>query len=105
MERIAVGLFVACLVLAGTVDAASNVVQITYDAAGNVIAIERIHSAPIALTGFNPAIGSTGAFDSTTGTMVATGVPASVDTVGKALARADARDGSPSSATSRLVVR
>ena len=57
-----------CLTAAGTVLGASNVVQYTYDAAGNVVAIQRINPAPITLTGLVPATGPVGAVIAITGT-------------------------------------
>ena len=58
----------ACLAVAGVVFAVSNVVQYTYDAAGNVVAIQRINPAPITLTGLVPATGPVGAIIAITGT-------------------------------------
>ena len=58
----------ACLAAAGAVLAASNVVQYTYDAAGNIVAIQRINPAPITLAGFVPATGPVGTVIAITGT-------------------------------------
>jgi hypothetical protein len=52
-------LFVAALVPAAA-DTASNVVQYTYDAAGNIVAIRRVNPAPVTLSGFAPASGPAG---------------------------------------------
>ena len=65
---VALCLVMACVGAAGVVFAASNVVQYTYDAAGNVIAIERINPAPITLTGLVPATGPIGAIIAINGT-------------------------------------
>ena len=61
-------LAVTFLSVAGVVCAASNVVQYTHDAAGNVVAIQRINPAPITLTGLVPATGPVGAVIAITGT-------------------------------------
>ncbi len=57
--RIAIAV-VACCAVAGAVRAASNVVQYRYDAAGNVVAIDRINAAPITLSSVLPSSGSIG---------------------------------------------
>ena len=53
----AISWLVAGILLLGRADAASNVVQYTYDAAGNIVGIQRVNPAPIALAGFSPASG------------------------------------------------
>jgi YD repeat-containing protein len=58
----------ACLAVIGTVHAASNVVQYTHDAAGNIIAIGRANPVPITITGFAPPSGPTGTLIAITGT-------------------------------------
>ena len=42
------------------IHAASNVVQYTYDAAGNIVSIERANPAPISISGFTPTSGPVG---------------------------------------------
>jgi hypothetical protein len=65
-------LAIACLVIATAVDtaahAASNVVQYTYDAAGNIVVIQRANPAPISLSGFAPTAGPIGTVVAITGT-------------------------------------
>ena len=61
-------LVMACLAAAGAALASSNVVQYSYDAAGNVVTIQRLNPAPITLTGFVPATGPMGAVIAITGT-------------------------------------
>ena len=58
----------ACLAVIGTVHAASNVVQYTHDAAGNIVAMRRIDPAPITVAGFVPSSGPTGTVVTITGT-------------------------------------
>ena len=53
-------LFVAGVAVATAVDAASNVVRYTYDVVGNIVAIERVNPAPIAIADFAPASGVSG---------------------------------------------
>jgi hypothetical protein len=55
------------LVLAD-VHAASNVLQYTRDAAGNIVAIQRVNPAPISISGFAPPSGPSGTTVSITGT-------------------------------------
>ena len=59
---------VACLAVIGAVHAASNVVQYTYDAAGNIIAVRRANPAPITIAGFAPSSGPAGTVVTITGT-------------------------------------
>jgi len=59
---------VACLAVIGAVHAASNVVQYTHDAAGNIVAIRRVNPSPITITGFAPLSGPTGTLVTITGT-------------------------------------
>ncbi len=59
---------VACLAVIGAVHAASNVVQYTHDAAGNIVAIRRVNPAPITIAGFAPLSGPTGTLVTITGT-------------------------------------
>ena len=56
------------VLLASHAEAASNVVQYSYDAAGNIVAIQRLNPAPIALAGFSPASGPSGTTVTITGT-------------------------------------
>lgn len=65
---IAVWLATVCLLAAAMVNAASNVVQLRYDAAGNIVAIERVDAAAITLTGIAPLAGSVGTLVTITGT-------------------------------------
>lgn len=63
---------IACLAagvfaLAGA-DAASNVAQYVYDAAGNVVTIQRVNPAPITFAGFAPATGPVGTSVTISGT-------------------------------------
>ena len=58
----------ACLAVVGTVHAASNVVQYTHDAAGNIVAMQRIDPAPITIAGFVPSSGPTGTVVTISGT-------------------------------------
>jgi hypothetical protein len=62
------GVVVACLAVIGTVHAASNVVQYTHDAAGNIIAMRRVNPAPITIAGFAPLSGPAGTLVTITGT-------------------------------------
>jgi YD repeat-containing protein len=87
--------------IVGTVAAASNVVRIDYDAAGNIVAIERVQAAPIALTGSKSPTGAI----VIKGTAASTGELGSIDTLGKAIAQVDAPYGAASAATSQLVAR
>ena len=48
--------------------AASNVVQYTHDAAGNIVAIRRVNPSPITIAGFAPLSGPTGTLVTITGT-------------------------------------
>ena len=54
-------LAIACLVAGAfapnRADGASNVVQYVYDAAGNIVGIQRLNPAPITFTGFAPTSG------------------------------------------------
>ncbi len=59
---------VACLAIIGAVHAASNVVQYTHDAAGNIVAIRRVNPSPITIAGFAPPSGPTGTVVTITGT-------------------------------------
>jgi YD repeat-containing protein len=59
---------VACLAVIGTVHAASNVVQYTHDAAGNIVGIRRVNPSPITIAGFAPSSGPTGTVVTITGT-------------------------------------
>ena len=59
---------VACLAVIGAVHAASNVVQYTHDAAGNIVAIRRVNPSPITIAGFAPLSGPTGTVVTITGT-------------------------------------
>ena len=63
---------IPCLVIGALVlsraDAASNVVQYTHDASGNIVAIQRVNPAPITLSGFAPASGPAGSPVTLTGT-------------------------------------
>ena len=59
--------FVACVAAVGTVHAASNVVQYTYDAAGNIVAIQRTNPAPITIAGLAPTTGPIGTVVAITG--------------------------------------
>jgi len=52
----------------GQADTASNVVQYMHDAVGNIVAIQRVNPAPIALAGFSPAGGPAGTTVTITGT-------------------------------------
>jgi len=61
-------LVLACLAVIGAVHAASNVVQYTRDAAGNIVAIRRANPAPITIAGFVPTSGPTGTVVAITGT-------------------------------------
>jgi len=61
-------LVVACLAFVTVVHAASNVVQYTYDAAGNIVALQRVNPAPITISGFAPATGPIGTAVTITGT-------------------------------------
>jgi len=65
-------LAIACLAAGALVlnraDAASNVVQYVYDAAGNIVAIQRVSPAPVTLTGFAPTTGPVGTSVSISGT-------------------------------------
>ena len=65
-------LAIACLVIATAADtaahAASNVAQYTYDAAGNIVGIQRVNLAPIAISGFAPASGPIGTVVAIAGT-------------------------------------
>ena len=54
-----VGFVVAALFTSGA-DAASNVVQYTYDAAGNIVAIQRVNPASLTLARFTPTAGAVG---------------------------------------------
>src|SRR5437762_3020118 len=57
----AVVIVAAATIAVDAVHAASNVVQYTYDAAGNIVAIGRSNQAPISISGFTPDAGSVGA--------------------------------------------
>ena len=63
---------IPCLLLGtlslGLAYAASNVVQFTHDAAGNIVAIQRVSPAPITLAGFVPTGGPAGTAVTITGT-------------------------------------
>jgi hypothetical protein len=50
-----------CCVIAGAAHGASNVVQYRYDAAGNIVTIDRVDPAPITLSAISPSSGSAGA--------------------------------------------
>jgi len=63
----AISCFVAGALVSGRADTASNVVQYTYDAVGNVVAIQRLNPAPIALVGLSPTGGPTGTTVTLTG--------------------------------------
>ena len=52
----------------GRAGAASNVVQYTHDAAGNIVAIQRVNPETIAISGFSPASGPPGTTVWITGT-------------------------------------
>ena len=85
-------LAIACLVAGAfalnRADGASNVVQYVYDAAGNIVGIQRLNPAPITFTGFVPTSGPVGTSVAISGTGFATiaaqnivsfnGVPAAV---------------------------
>ena len=60
-------LVAAFLLAAGPAHAASNVVQYGYDAAGNIITMERINAAPITIAGFAPTAGPVGTVVAITG--------------------------------------
>ncbi len=60
VRPIALWLVTSWLMAAGVVNAASNVVQLSYDAVGNIVAIDRVNAAPITLTGFAPISGAVG---------------------------------------------
>ena len=55
---------IACLALGalflGRAHAASNVVQYAHDAAGNIVAIQRVDAAPITVSSLAPASGPPG---------------------------------------------
>ncbi len=59
---------VACLAVIGAVHAASNVVEYTHDAVGNIVAIRRVNPAPVAIAGFAPSAGSIATLVTITGT-------------------------------------
>ena len=61
-------LFVACCAVVGMVHAASNVVEYTHDAAGNIVGIQRGNPAPITIAGFTPAAGPIGTVVAINGT-------------------------------------
>ena len=61
-------LLVAWLATITAAHAASNVVQYTYDAAGNIVAIQRLNAAPIAIADFTPASGAAGTAVAISGT-------------------------------------
>ena len=65
-------LAIACLAAGafalGGADAASNVVQYVYDAAGNIVAIQRINPAPVTVAGFAPTAGPVGTSVAISGT-------------------------------------
>lgn len=103
IERIAVWLVTSCLMMAGTADAASNVVRIIYDAAGNIVAIERVNAAPIAPAGANSATGTAGAIVPIKGTVAPSGEPTQFDAPDKPIARVDASNGVALAATSQFV--
>jgi hypothetical protein len=52
----------------GRADAASNVVQYSYDAAGNIVGIQRVNPALVTLASFSPASGPPGATVTISGT-------------------------------------
>jgi hypothetical protein len=60
--------FAGATFVAAEASAASNVVQYSYDAAGNIVAIQRANPAPIAIAGFAPAFGAIGTSVTLTGT-------------------------------------
>ena len=61
------GLALAALVVAEA-RAATNLVQYTFDAAGNIVAIQRGDPAPLGVTGFTPMSGTVGTLVTITGT-------------------------------------
>ena len=50
------------------VQSASNVVQYRYDAAGNIVSIQRANPSPLAVSGFAPASGVVGTAVTISGT-------------------------------------
>ena len=67
-QRFAIPCFVLAALLLCRAHAASNVVQYTHDAAGNITAIQRINPAPITLSAFAPGSGPPGTIVTITGT-------------------------------------
>ena len=67
-RRVARRVAILGLALVGAVHAASNVVEYTHDAAGNIVAIRRANPAPIAIAGFAPTSGPIGTVVTITGT-------------------------------------
>ena len=67
-QSFAVSWLLAGTLLVGRADAASNVVQYSYDAAGNIVGIQRVNPAPITLASFSPASGPPGAAITISGT-------------------------------------
>ena len=63
-RRLSQNLAIACLAVAALAvtpaSAASNVVQYAFDAAGNIVSIQRANPAPISISGFAPTSGPVG---------------------------------------------
>jgi hypothetical protein len=66
-NRFAIPCLVLGALLLGGAHAASNVVQYSHDAAGNIIAIQRVNPAPITLSDFSPGSGPSGTAVTITG--------------------------------------
>jgi YD repeat-containing protein len=61
-------LLAVCLTAVTAVHAASNVVRYTYDAVGNIVAIQRINTALVSIADFAPSTGAAGTAVTITGT-------------------------------------